>query len=168
MTYNPGALLVYKPCFITGTESTGVTHSNTTVDNVTEITNWAIGDWIQGAGIDTDTRIVNIVGTTITLSKAATASAIGTPLYNCRLTPTNGQVALPTPVVPATTVEQSNANAFPVKVTVTGGTVTAIAIGPTGATVATGATTGAFILQPGWCIKITYSVAPTWVWNTAY
>ena len=168
VAYAPTTVSICLPLFFNATESTGNTHSNTTIDNVNNIANWKIGDWIQGAGIDTDTRIVNIVGTTITLSKAATASAIGTPLYNCRLTPTNGQVALPTPVVPATTVEQGNANAFPVKVTVTGGTVTAFAIGPTGATVATGATTGAFVLQPGWCIKMTYSVAPTWVWNTAY
>ena len=75
-------------------------------------------------------------------------------------------VAAPTaPAIPATTVEQANANAYPVRVTVTGGTVTAIAIGPTGATVATGATTGAFILQPGHCIKLTYSAAPTWTWT---
>jgi hypothetical protein len=69
-----------------------------------------------------------------------------------------------TPAVPASTVAANNANAFPVRVTITGGTVTVIAIGPTGATVDTGANSGAVILQPGWDIAITYSVAPTWAW----
>jgi hypothetical protein len=74
------------PLFFNATESTGNTHGNTTVDNVTNIANWRIGDWIRGPGIDWDTRITNIVGTTITLSKAATATATGVALYNCRLT----------------------------------------------------------------------------------
>ena len=56
------------------------------MDNVTTVANWAIGDYIRGAGILADTRIVNIVGTTITLSKAANATAAGVALYNCRLT----------------------------------------------------------------------------------
>ncbi|MDC1444455.1 glycoside hydrolase family 55 protein [bacterium] len=77
---------IATPQFFNGTESTGDTHTNTTVDNVTTIANWAIGDYIRGAGILADTRIVNIVGTTITLSKAANATAAGVALYNCRLT----------------------------------------------------------------------------------
>ena len=77
---------VFRPLFINATGSTGDTHSNTTVDNVTTIANWKIGDWITGTGLPIDTRIVNIVGTTITLSKAATATAAGVALYNCKLT----------------------------------------------------------------------------------
>ncbi len=70
-----------------------------------------------------------------------------------------------TPAVPASTVEQRNTHAFPVRVTITGGTVTVIAKGPTtGALITTGATTGAFILEPNEYIAITYSVAPTWAW----
>ncbi len=85
--YNPaGFLEVAIPLFFNATESTGNTHTNTTIDNVTEITNWAVGDWIQGAGIPLNTRITNIVGTAITLSKATTATAAGVALYNCRLT----------------------------------------------------------------------------------
>ena len=85
--YNPGGFLeVAIPLFFNATESTGNTHTNTTIDSVTEITNWAVGDWIQGAGIPLNTRITNIVGTTITLSKATTATAAGVALYNCRLT----------------------------------------------------------------------------------
>jgi len=71
---------------------------------------------------------------------------------------------LTAPAVPASAVEQANANAYPVRVTVIGGTVSAIAIGPPSGTVVTGATTGAFILQPGHAIKITYTGAPTWTW----
>ena len=86
VNYSPASAAIVIPLFINGTESTGDTHTNTTVDNVTTISNWAVGDWIQGAGIPKDTRITNIVGTTITLSKAATATAAGVALYNCRLT----------------------------------------------------------------------------------
>ena len=77
--------MIATPEFFNGTESTGDTHTNTTVDNVTTIANWAIGDYIRGPGILDDTRIVNISGTTITLSKATNASANGVALYNCRL-----------------------------------------------------------------------------------
>lgn len=70
-----------------------------------------------------------------------------------------------TPAVPASTVEQRNTNAFPCRVTITGGTVTVIKKGPTsGSLITTGATTGAFILEPNEYIAITYSVAPTWAW----
>ncbi len=73
--------------------------------------------------------------------------------------------AVTTPAVPATTVQERNDNAFPIRVTITGGTVTVIAKGPTsGALITTGATTGAFILQPKEYIAITYTVIPTWVW----
>jgi hypothetical protein len=70
-----------------------------------------------------------------------------------------------TPAVPASTVEQRNTNAFPCRVAITGGTVTVIKKGPTsGSLITTGATTGAFILEPNEYIAITYSVAPTWAW----
>jgi hypothetical protein len=62
--------------------SVGDTHSNTTVDNVTNIAAWAIGNRIKGAGIPAGAYIANIVGTTITLSKAATATAAGVRLYD--------------------------------------------------------------------------------------
>jgi len=86
VSYNPSQQVkIATPFFVNSTESTGDTHSNTTVDNVTEIANWAVGDWIRGPGIPDYTRIVNIVGTTIELSKATSATATGIALYNCRL-----------------------------------------------------------------------------------
>jgi len=85
VAWSPAYLHVAIPLFINATESTGDTHNSTTVDNVTTIGNWKVGDWIQGTGIPVDTRIVGIAGTTITLSKAATATATGVALYNCHL-----------------------------------------------------------------------------------
>ena len=86
VSYAPAVVRTVIPLFLNATQSTGNTHGNTTVDNVTNIANWKVGDWIRGEGIDWDTRIIGIVGTTITLSKAATATATGVALYNCKLT----------------------------------------------------------------------------------
>jgi hypothetical protein len=64
------------------------------------------------------------------------------------------------PAVPASGVPVFNNNNQAVIVTVTGGTVTAIAVNG----VTTGATTGPITVPAfGW-ITLTYSVAPTWAW----
>lgn len=65
-----------------------------------------------------------------------------------------------TPAVPASTVAQFNASGAPVVVTVTGGTVTVIAVNGT----ATGQTSGSVTVPAGGTITLTYSVAPTWTW----
>lgn len=63
--------------------STGDTHSNTTVDNVTNPTAWADGNAIKGPGIPDGAYIVSGGGTaTLTISKAATATASGVRLYD--------------------------------------------------------------------------------------
>jgi hypothetical protein len=85
VAYAPNHLYKALPLFINGAVATGNTHNNTTVDNVTNISNFAVGDYIQGAGI-TWARIVNISGTTITLSRNASATANGVSIYNCGLT----------------------------------------------------------------------------------
>jgi hypothetical protein len=82
-----GGFYVCTPFILHPNGSVGDTHSNTTVDNVTNIANWKVGDFIRGAGIPANTRIANIAGTTITLSKDATPTASGVALYNCRLMP---------------------------------------------------------------------------------
>lgn len=64
------------------------------------------------------------------------------------------------PAVPNTTVAYTNAFGVDCTVYVSGGTVTAIAIGGT----ATGLTSGTFRVPAGQTIAITYSVQPTWVW----
>jgi hypothetical protein len=57
----------------------------------------------------------------------------------------------------ATGVASLNPNPVPVSVTITGGTVTVIAVGG----VTTGLTTGTFTVPVGSSITVTYSVAPT-------
>ena len=57
----------------------------------------------------------------------------------------------------ASTVASVNPNPVPVDITVTGGTVTVIAVGG----ITTGLTTGTFRIPPAGSITITYSVAPT-------
>lgn len=67
------------------------------------------------------------------------------------------------PAVPASTVAQYNNTGVPVIVTVTGGTVTQITVNGT----ATGLTSGAINVPAGGTIAVTYSVAPTWTWQTS-
>lgn len=69
-----------------------------------------------------------------------------------------------TPAVPATTVAVTNGNPLPVLVTITGGTVTVVAV--SGATVATSSPATA-VVPSGGTIAVTYSAAPTWAWATA-
>lgn len=56
----------------------------------------------------------------------------------------------------ATTVASVNPNPVPVDITISGGTVTVIAVGG----VVTGLTTGTFRIPPAGSITVTYSVAP--------
>lgn len=64
------------------------------------------------------------------------------------------------PAVPASTTPLTNPFPFDCNVTITGGTVTVIAINGT----ATGVTSGSFVVKAGETITITYSVVPTWTW----
>jgi pectate lyase-like protein len=64
------------------------------------------------------------------------------------------------PAVPASTVPVTNNFGVDATVFVTGGTVSAIAIGGT----ATGVTSGSFRVPSGQTITLTYTVAPTWEW----
>jgi hypothetical protein len=65
--------------------STGATHSNTTVDGVTNVSNFIVGGPIVGTGIPTGTTVSTIVGTTLTISAAATATAAGVVLSGSTL-----------------------------------------------------------------------------------
>lgn len=65
-----------------------------------------------------------------------------------------------TPSVPATTVNYTNNYGYPCQVQVYGGTVTEIDLDD----IATGLTSGIFIIPPGGTINITYSAAPSWRW----
>jgi hypothetical protein len=66
-----------------------------------------------------------------------------------------------TPTFPASTVPVQNANPFPVKVVISGGTATVTQVN--GITV--GAGDGTYIVPSGGTIAVTYTVAPTWVWT---
>jgi len=65
------------------------------------------------------------------------------------------------PAIPATTVAYTNNYGSDATVWVTGGTVTAIAVGGT----ATGLTSGTFRVPSGQTITLTYTVAPSWIWS---
>lgn len=60
-----------------GFQTTGDTHSNTTLDNIANTTNIAVGWKVEGTGIPANTTVSAIVGSTVTLSQAATATAAG-------------------------------------------------------------------------------------------
>ncbi|MHA1287665.1 MAG: right-handed parallel beta-helix repeat-containing protein [Candidatus Thorarchaeota archaeon] len=64
------------------------------------------------------------------------------------------------PSVPATTVNYTNSYGYSCQVQVYGGTVTEIDIDD----IATGLTSGIFMIPPGGTINITYSAAPSWRW----
>lgn len=92
-------------------------------------------------------------GITIAAGKNTNGWTINNPGYN----PVGNFTA---PSVPASTTAYTNQYGYPCMVSVYGGTVTAIAIDA----VATGLTSGAFMVAPSETITLTYSVAPTWVW----
>jgi len=91
----------------------------------------------------------------VALSRFVTTADI-----NAEAWPTAGSLVT-TPSVPASTVAVNNANAFPVSVTITGGTMTAVVVN--GVTVGTGA--GTYVVSAGGTISMTYTVAPTWLWS---
>lgn len=64
-----------------GQALTGDTNSNTSITNVSPTTIVAIGDWIAGTGIPASTRVTNVSGSTVTISKNATATAAGVSLF---------------------------------------------------------------------------------------
>lgn len=73
----------------------------------------------------------------------------------------NGPGNVTAPSVPATTVDHQNTFWRDAAVTVTGGTVTVIAVDG----VATGLTSGTVIVPSGKNITLTYSSAPSWIWT---
>jgi hypothetical protein len=66
-----------------------------------------------------------------------------------------------TPTFPSSTVPVTNSNAWPVFVTITGGTLTQVFVNG----VQVGTTAGTYVVPANGTISITYSVAPTWAWT---
>jgi hypothetical protein len=75
----------------------------------------------------------------------------------------NDTPGLTTPGVPASGTPVTNTSGYPVQVVITGGTMTNVSVN--GTTVGTGA--GTYTLLQGQTITLTYTVAPTWVWQGA-
>lgn len=71
-----------------------------------------------------------------------------------------GNLGAATPAVPPSATPVTNATGFDATVYITGGTVSAVAIG--GST--TGLTSGSFSVPVGQTITLTYTAAPTWRW----
>src|SRR5579875_1168113 len=92
------------------------------------------------------TRVSLVFNTATTAAAANTITAPSNPT---------------TPTVPATGTAVTNTNAYPVQVSITGGTVTAVTVNGK----STGLTSGSFVVPPGGTISMTYTAAPTWVWT---
>lgn len=134
--------------------------NNTVVGNKFDLTNGAAHFTyaIAESGGPYTNNIISSNGTVagtsgvINLNASSTAKVFGNTNYN--------PVGPKSPAVPATTVAYTNNFGSDAAVFITGGTVTAIAIGGT----ATGLTSGSFRVPSGQTITLTYSVAPTWAW----
>jgi len=140
--------------------------SCTTGMNITVYYGLCIGNNISNATngiiLDSITRYSIISNNTLTFT-------VTTPLTNNSAQPNNQVInnpgynpvgAVGPPAVPATTVNYTNGYSYPCQVQVYGGTVTEIDIDD----IATGLTSGIFMIPPGGTINITYSAAPSWLW----
>jgi hypothetical protein len=69
------------------------------------------------------------------------------------------------PGVPATNTPVSNTTGCEISVLISGGTLSNVQIGPSGALVSVGTTDGTYSLPAGQEIELTYTTAPTWTWT---
>jgi hypothetical protein len=126
------------------------------------------GSWVPAAHVyDPSNRMYGYVGL---FSNASPFTPVVNGAANLQVInlqcPTGavGTIGFTLPAVPATTVPFNNATGTAMwrnaAVTVTGGTVTVIAVDG----VATGITSGTVIVPSNKTITLTYSVAPTWKW----
>ena len=134
--------------------------NNTVMGNKFDLTNGAahFTYCIAEAGGPYTSNIIGanntVAGTSgvISLNASSTAKVFANTGYN--------PVGNKAPAVPASTTAYTNNFGSDAMVHVTGGTVSAIAIGGT----ATGLTSGSFRVPSGQTITLTYSVAPSWTW----
>lgn len=105
------------------------------------------------------------VGTVSSITIANTPTIAGGSSIADNYGPGAASVALTAPSIPASNTELHNPFPYNCVVYVAGGTVTAINTGPASATVATGMTSGPVTVKAGERIRLTYSVAPSWVWR---
>lgn len=85
-SYSPSTTQVAVAEWAPGQALTGDTNSNTSLTNVSPTTILQVGDWITAAsGIPANTRVTAVSGSTVTLSRNATDTAVGKTLYWGRL-----------------------------------------------------------------------------------
>lgn len=97
-------------------------------------------------------------GTALPISYGTTAMRDFVRLRNVYISPEVDQSNIAPGASPFTF---KNAAGYPVMVTVSGGTVSAVDIAPLSTFSVTGLTAGAFVLENGHSLKVTYTVAPT-------
>jgi len=113
----------------------------------------------QGDALSISSGAVLVQGVQATTPGAAGGSTFPVDWTKSTLKAPGGRITAPT--MPASTVAQTNKTNRTALVTVSGGTVTVIAVGGS----STGRTSGTVAVASGQTITITYSVAPTWVWD---
>jgi hypothetical protein len=87
-TYAPTSVDVRIRLFVNKTVSTGdTTASSADIANVTNVANLKIGDWIQfsNGALVSPAKIVNIVGTTVTVHRKLNVTAVGVTICNTLL-----------------------------------------------------------------------------------
>jgi hypothetical protein len=128
-----------------------------------------LGDnfYVGGYDLSGDIASVDTISGAIALLDVTTLTQKGhSRLYGQR----DGQISatsffevtptITTPGVPLTTVPVTNTTGFPIKVTITGGTITNVLVN----SVSVGTTAGTYSVPISGTISITYSSAPTWNW----
>lgn len=139
---------------------------NNTLDGVrlTSNNNSVIGNIVEGNGAyginEVSSDNSNITNNQTRNNSSGQISKSGSSTVVCNNPGFNPVGTVGPPAVPATTVNYTNAYGYSCQVQVYGGTVTEIDIDD----IATGLTSGVFIIPPNGTINITYSAAPSWRW----
>jgi len=81
-TYDPDYMFIAQREWASNVNLTGdITSGKDTIFNVSDTSVVIVGDFIKGTGLPTITRVEYVGGDTIVISKNATATITGTPLY---------------------------------------------------------------------------------------
>lgn len=84
-TYAPSSIPNRYWEWAPGQALTGDTNSNNQITNVSPTTIVKEGDWIIGTDIPANTRVTNVSGSTLTISRNATGTTVGVDLYFGRM-----------------------------------------------------------------------------------
>lgn len=142
----------------TGTEAIYINDSNNNANSISGCTVEPASGWPHFINEDPNTGTPGNIYTGNATGALDIVLHTGVARGNAGYNPVGHAVTQP--AVPASTTAQTNTTGVDCMVYVTGGTVTAIAVGGT----ATGLIAGAFLVPAGSTITLTYSAAPTWQW----